>query len=320
MEFSEKALVTLGDNFNNQLLINYRSNLEVYLGEILPEPSIDTQPNNKSIYSFPDDGVEGKEAVQKNESAALIDKLTKSIENIKSQAAGLNRDQILSLLTAFDSNWLKPENITFKGDQVQLKCWGVETRYLTYLQEEIHEEPVPIQTPKPTITKENSQKSKTVSPPNRKNNFILISGILLICLLIGGYLFQKQSGILSDYNLQVNVKNENDLKYISGAIVTLKNLDNSSTPMVKRLTKIDGKANFKNLKKGYYQIVASKSGYPTNSKNIWINQNEQVSLFFDIPLSNAYENKRLDAKIKRTSDNTPVKEKWWKKIWKKIFH
>ena len=90
--------------------------------------------------------------------------------------------------------------------------------------------------------------------------------------------------------------------------------------MVKRLTKIDGKANFKNLKQGYYQIVTSMMGYPTKSKNIWINQNEQVPFFFDIPLSNAYENKRLAAKIIRTSDNAPVKEKWWKKIWKKIFH
>ena len=89
---------------------------------------------------------------------------------------------------------------------------------------------------------------------------------------------------------------------------------------MKRLTKIDGKANFKNLKKGRYQIVTSMMGYPTKSKYIWINQNEQVSFFFDIPLSNAYENKRLDAKITRTSDNAPVKEKWWKKIWGKIFH
>ena len=49
MKFSEKKLVTLGEDYNNMLLIDYRVNLEHYLGEILPKPHIDKQPNKKSI-------------------------------------------------------------------------------------------------------------------------------------------------------------------------------------------------------------------------------------------------------------------------------
>ena len=320
MKFSEKKLVTLGEDYNNMLLIDYRVNLEHYLGEILPKPHIDKQPNNKSIYSFPDGADEDKESLKNNESIALKDKLTSSIENIKKQAPGANRDEILNLLTTFDANWLKPKNITFKGDQVKLKCWGIETRYLTYLQEEVPGTPLPkpiLKPPKPTNT---PQKPTTGLTKKRSHGFIFFTGLVIIGLSIGAYIIHKQDGILPRYNLKVVVKDETSLKNIRGSIVSLSNLDSKNQDLYieKRLTQFDGTANFTNLEKGRYKVLVKQWGYPHTQKIILLDHDEHVPFFIDYKAGSVHDQvKTTDNPI--SSSRTSKKEKWWQKIWGKIF-
>ena len=148
MIFSKNNLTTLFDH-PDHYLIEFHDILTFYLGQILPMP---TDSENETINfillndkdSFSDDEISSlnvasrtkihhQPSLSKKEYSKYFNQLLSNSLDDLEKKSDPNSRQAFSILRSFDSKWFVPNNIIIIKNHPLLKCWGLESRYLTHL-------------------------------------------------------------------------------------------------------------------------------------------------------------------------------------------